>query len=109
MTDHTSDSNEKINTPPTVPISLGCGAAGLILSGVVGLVLGGVAGIGLFVILAMGLSGTPDPEEWSQILFIGGMIGVPLGLVTAVLCGLGGAVLGVIGGAFLGQRRYHSG
>ena len=108
MTDHTSTSNEKSNTSVTILAGLGCGAAGLILSGVVGLVLGWVVGVGLFALLAIGLSGVPNPEDWSEIIIIGSiMIGVPLGLVIAILCGLGGAVLGAIGGVLV-QRRYRS-
>lgn len=95
--------------PVTILTGLGCGAAGLILSGVVGLVLGWVVGVGLFTLLAIGLSGVPNPEDWSEIIIIGSiMIGVPLGLVTAILCGLGGAVLGAIGGPLV-LRRYRSG
>jgi len=94
--------------PVTILTGLGCGAAGLILSGVVGLVLGWVVGVGLFTLLAIGLSGVPNPEDWSEIVIAGSMIGIPLGVITAIICGLGGAVLGAIGGPLV-LRRYRSG
>lgn len=106
MTDNISTSNEKSNTLATVLTGLGCGAAGFILVGGFGFALGVAVGIGLFAILAIGLSGTPKPEEWGQIIFIGGFfIGAPLGLITATLCGAGGAALGVIGGLVLRKNR----
>jgi len=106
MIDNTSASNEKSNVPATVLTSLGCGAAGFILIGGVGFALGVVVGIGLLTLLAIGLSGTPNPEDWVEIIITGGIfIGVPLGLVTAALCGAGGAVLGVIGGLVLQKNR----
>jgi len=108
VTDNTSTSNENSNMPVTILAGLGCGAAGLILSGVVGLVLGWVVGVGLFALLAIGLSGLPNPEDWSEIIIIGSMIGIPLGVITASICGLGGAVLGAIGGSLV-LRRYRSG
>lgn len=107
MTDNTSTSNEISNTPATILAGLGCGAAGLILSGVIGLVLGWVVGVGLLTLLAIGLTGVPNPEDWIEILVSGSMIGVPLGLVTSIICGLGGAVLGAIGGSLV-LRRYLS-
>ena len=108
MTNNTSTSNENSNMPVIILTGLGCGAAGLILSGVVGLVLGWVVGVGLFALLAIGLSGLPNPEDWSEIIIIGSMIGIPLGVITAIICGLGGAVLGAIGGPLV-LRRYRSG